>query len=298
MTQPGCQPHGVLVVDKPEGPTSHDVVAQARRLYGTRAVGHAGTLDPMATGVLLILLGEATKLSTFLTGADKTYVAEVTLGTSTDTFDRLGTVLQHTSLPAFSVEVIEAALDVERNRLKQVPPAYSAIKVQGRTAHSMSRRGAHVELDARDVRVLHARLLEFSPPRLRVELHVSKGYYVRSFASDLGTTLGIPAHLSALRRTSSGSFGVEGAAAWPAAAPPALLSVAAAARLALPCAVLNTTGMAKARHGKLLAADDFHSAPDSSSPCAWLSSEGVLVAVGVGEPTGFRVRRGFQNLAQ
>lgn len=223
------EPSGVLVVDKPKGPTSHDVVGRLRRRLGTRRVGHAGTLDPMATGVLVILFGEGTKLEPFLSSTHKRYRAGVELGAGTSTLDAEGEITARGQVPAgvlqelarLSAEpaseapLLEAALALERARTAQVPPAYSAIKVDGVRSHARARAGEQVELPPRPVAVRAARVVAASqePARLELELEVSKGYYVRSFARDLGLALGCPAHLASLVRTQAGPFRLEEALA-------------------------------------------------------------------------------------
>ncbi|MDF3072076.1 MAG: uncharacterized protein K0R38_7677, partial [Polyangiaceae bacterium] len=168
---------GVAVVDKPRGLTSHTVVAQARRLFARKDVGHAGTLDPMATGVLLLLVGQATKLSGYLTSDSKRYAAEVMFGRATDTLDAEGRTTEEAPLAAdqLSPERVEQALASERARTEQVPPAVSAIKVDGERAYALARKGEAPELAPRAVRVLELTLLERTPNALRVEMHVSKG---------------------------------------------------------------------------------------------------------------------------
>ncbi len=249
-------PNGVLVVDKPRGPTSHDIVSKLRRAYGTRQVGHAGTLDPMATGVLVTMLGEATKLSGYLTLSEKSYRAEVELGIGTDTLDAEGTVTERVQLAEdwLSAERLERALAVERARTEQVPPAFSAIHVDGERAHEKSRRGEAVQLPPRAVRVIALDARTVTGRRVELELTVSKGYYVRSLARDLGQALGVPSHLAALRRTASGRFTLQDAVAWPLAEPPPQpIELADAARRALPCAILTEAGAARARLGQKLA---------------------------------------------
>lgn len=288
--------HGVLVVDKPSGPTSHDVVARARRLYQTREVGHAGTLDPMASGVLVLLFGEACKLSQYLTGQAKRYRAEVRFGTSTDTLDAAGSVVEAASLPAGWLEParLAAALDAERARLLQVPPAVSAIQVGGVRAHRAARRGEALALEPRPVRVAELRALAQADAAITLELEVSKGYYVRALARDLGAALGVPAHLSALRRLASGQLTLAHAVAWPLEAPAPLLSLVDAARSALPCATLTDEGVARARTGKALGPAHFTTeVPDA--PSAWLSAAAELVAMGHRDASGdYRVLRGFR----
>jgi tRNA pseudouridine55 synthase len=287
--------NGLLLVDKPRGPTSHDLVSGARRLYGTRAVGHAGTLDPMASGLLLLLFGEATKLSAYLTAADKRYVATIRFGRSTDSLDAEGAVVEERDLPDgwLGDEALEQAVRAERARTEQVPPGFSAIHVGGARAYEASRRGIAVVLPARPVQVHELQVCSRSSAELELSLSVSKGYYVRSLARDLSDRLGVPGHLSALRRVSSGPFHIEEAAAWPLAQPAALMPVAAAARRALEPADLTEDGAARARVGKTLTLGDFVTDPGPGLT-AWFSPEGHLVALGQRTEEGhFAVRRGF-----
>jgi tRNA pseudouridine55 synthase len=291
-------PHGLLVVDKPSGPTSHDLVARARKLLGTRRVGHAGTLDPMASGVLVLLFGEATKLSPHLSGQDKRYLATVVLGRATDTLDALGTTTEECELPSISHAELARALETERARREQIPPLFSAISVGGRRAHRIGRSGESVELAARPVAVRELRLVSRSERELTLELTVSKGYYVRSFARDLGAQLGAPAHLGALRRLASGAFTLAEASPWPPPEPPALLGLAAAAQRALPTAELTVSGELRARLGKRLSVDDFVQPPPAGAvTAAWIGSSGDLIALGTEpEPGLYGVVRGFARL--
>jgi len=287
-------PSGVAVVDKPRGITSHTVVAQARRLFGRRDIGHAGTLDPMATGVLLVLVGQACKLSGYLTADSKRYWAEVSFGRATDSLDADGQTTEEAKVDgeALAGSRVEAALSYERARTQQAPPAVSAIKVKGERAYALARKGEAPELAPRDVKVLELSLLELGETSLRCELLVSKGYYVRSFARDVGEQLGVPAHLSGLRRLASGPFTIAGAAAWPATQPPALVSVADSVRAVLPQRVLKLEAVTRARQGKRLSAEDFEDFVETQGPVAWLGPDGQLVAIGtaVGE---LQVLRGF-----
>lgn len=293
-------PDGVLVVDKPGGATSHDIVAQARRIFGTRAVGHAGTLDPMATGVLLLLFGEATKLSGFLTRDRKRYRATVCLGRSTDTLDADGQTTLEVALPWAppSDQALNAALTLERARQRQVPPAVSAIKVDGRRAHALTRAGNAPELAEREVKVEALTLISRAGHELTLEVEASKGYYVRALARDLGLALGLPAHLSALRRLASGLFELTDAVAWPPSASSTLLPTSEAARRVLPSAVLNETGERRARLGQAMTIEDFVTlalAPPHET-VAWFGSAGALLALGQERNPGeFRVVRGFQT---
>jgi tRNA pseudouridine55 synthase len=291
--------HGLLVVDKPKGLTSHDVVAQARRLFGERAVGHAGTLDPMATGVLVLLFGEACKLSGHLTGQDKTYQATVQFGASTDSLDADGRTLETRDLPdSFPEQAkLDRALDVERARTEQVPPAVSAIHEKGERAHVRARRGETVLLAPRPVRVSELRELRREPRAVCVEVRAAKGYYVRALARDLGVSLDTPAHLSALRRLASGPFTLAEAVPWPQSAAPPLTPVAEAARRALPVTALTSEAVTPARQGKLLGAEQA-SASCLEQLSAWISPEGELVALGLSLLDGtHRVVRGFVSTA-
>lgn len=304
--------HGILIVDKPEGPTSHDVVAQLRRALGTRAIGHAGTLDPAATGVLVIAVGEATKLTAYLTGQDKAYIATVSFGRATSTLDAQGEVTEEGPLPpAFRAELesvtrgnsasglLGRALDAELARTEQIPPAFSAIKQQGRPVHERARNGEIVDLPPRPIEVRSLEVLGAEANRLTIGLCVSKGYYVRSFARDLGIHLDCPAHLASLRRTASGPFSLAEAVA--SSSPPefllsSLLPLPLAACRALPYAGLTEAGTQRARQGKRLRPDDFSASPPGQL-AAWLSPAGALVAIGEPNEEGaFVVRRGFVEL--
>jgi tRNA pseudouridine55 synthase len=202
---------GLVVVDKPPGFTSHDVVSWARRVFSTREVGHAGTLDPMATGVLVLLIGEGTKLSSWVTSEDKRYEAELRFGIATDTLDAEGVVTARFEGAPPTRDAIEREIAAMVGTLQQVPPEVSAIKVRGVAAHERVRRGESVELSAREVVLRAASLALVEDDRARVTLEVSKGFYVRSFARDLAARLGTVAHLSRLRRVRSGVFDVAGA---------------------------------------------------------------------------------------
>ena len=293
-------PDGVLVVDKPGGATSHDIVARARRIFGTREVGHAGTLDPMATGVLLLLFGEATKLSGFLTRDRKRYRATVSFGRGTTTLDAEGDTTEEVALSPgqISDQAVSEALAVELARERQVPPAVSAIKVDGRRAHALTREGNAPDLPEREVRVTSLVLLERGDTELTLEVEASKGYYVRALARDLGLSLGVPAHLTALRRLASGRFELADALAWPASADAPLLSTAEATRRVLPCAVLNESGERKARLGQTLDAGDFiqSAAATVGDTVGWFGEAGALIALGHERTVGeFRVVRGMRS---
>ena len=196
---------GVLVVDKPVGLTSHDVVQVIRRGTNIRRAGHTGTLDPRASGVLVVLVGPAVRLSEYVSASDKRYQAVLQLGTTTDTYDADGKIL--TSQPVnISEQQFENALQQFIGEIEQVPPPYSAVKVQGRKAYEMAREGESVELQPRKITVYSLELLEWAPPEAVIDVYCSSGTYIRSLANDLGKMLGCGAHLVGLRRTKSGRF--------------------------------------------------------------------------------------------
>ncbi|QSQ19223.1 tRNA pseudouridine(55) synthase TruB [Pyxidicoccus parkwayensis] len=197
---------GVLVIDKPSGPTSFDVVRQVRSLLKLKKVGHTGTLDPMATGVLPLCLGEATKVAGFITEGDKAYDATVRLGAETDTQDAEGQVTARAPVPPLTPALLESALARFRGSFDQVPPMYSAVKVAGKRLYELARAGEEVERAARHVTVYELVLRDFSADRLQLSVRCSKGFFVRTLAFDLGRALGCGAHLEALRRTHSGPF--------------------------------------------------------------------------------------------
>jgi tRNA pseudouridine55 synthase len=197
---------GVLVVDKPVGLTSHDVVQIIRRGTNIRRAGHTGTLDPRASGVLVVLIGPAVRLSEYVSASDKRYQATVHLGSTTDTFDAEGRITSSASVENISEEQFEDALQQFIGEIQQVPPPYSAVKVQGRKAYERAREGEEIELEPRTIHVYSLELLEWNPPEAVIDVFCSSGTYVRSLANDLGTALGCGAHLVGLRRTKSGRF--------------------------------------------------------------------------------------------
>lgn len=200
---------GVLVVDKPVGLTSHDVVQIIRRGTGIRRAGHTGTLDPRASGVLVVLIGPAVRLSEFVSAEDKRYHATIRLGSSTDTYDAEGI----TGEPEVEVDVSEEAFaELLQNyvgEIEQVPPPYSAVKVKGKRAYELARKGEEVKLEPRIIQVHSLELLEWALPDVVIDVHCSSGTYVRSLANDLGEELGVGAHLVGLRRTKSGRFSLR-----------------------------------------------------------------------------------------
>jgi tRNA pseudouridine55 synthase len=211
---PAGQPgrfHGILNLDKPAGWTSHDVVARVRRLLGERRVGHAGTLDPLATGVLLVCIGQATRVAEYLTASEKVYRAVARLGITTDTYDRMGQVTATAPLPNLNDGDIQNALGAFIGDIAQVPPAYSAVKQAGVASYRRARRGESVVLPARPVTIFAIRLLKWRSPDAVFEVTCSPGTYVRSLVYDLGQALGCGAHLAELTRLRSGRFKIEDA---------------------------------------------------------------------------------------
>jgi tRNA pseudouridine55 synthase len=204
-------PNGVLPIDKPLGWTSFDVVAVARRSLGAKRVGHGGTLDPLATGVLPLLVGTATKFADRLHTASKVYAAIVTFGSETATDDREGAATRGADPPALSLEALDQALAPFRGELAQVPPAYAAVKVDGRRAYARARGGEIVELAARSVRVERLAIASWDPPTLRLLVVCSTGTYIRSLARDIGRALGSAAHLGGLRRLAVGALTIDDA---------------------------------------------------------------------------------------
>lgn len=217
---------GVLNVDKPAGWTSHDVVGKVRRLAGLRQVGHAGTLDPMATGVLVLCLGRATRLLEYITGQPKVYLAQVTLGAATDTYDAEGEVNQRRPVPALSHEQLDQALDAFRGEIMQRPPAYSALKRDGVALYKRARAGEEVEVEPRPITIYELALLDFDGQTARLRIGCGAGAYIRSIAHDLGQALGCGGHLSALRRTAVGGFSEDNAATIEQLAEPGALAAA------------------------------------------------------------------------
>ncbi len=200
---------GILNVDKPPGLTSHDVVDAVRRVAGQRKVGHAGTLDPMATGVLLVCLGQATRVAEYLVSGRKAYRATIVLGATTETYDAQGEFTGSGGTTDFSRAEIEAALDRFVGSIEQVPPMYSAVKQQGQPLYKLARQGKTVERQPRQVEIDGIQLLDWTSPSLVVEVTCSPGTYIRSLAHDLGQHLGCGAHLAALVRLSSGCFTLQ-----------------------------------------------------------------------------------------
>ena len=301
--------HGVLLLDKPRGPTSHDMVALARKALGTRAVGHAGTLDPMATGLLVLAVGEATKLVPYLSAQNKLYAATVALGRTTDSLDADGRVTERKPLPTdLTLSELESAARRFVGTIEQKPPAVSAIKSGGRPLYEKVRRGEQVDPPARRVEVQALRVLDLRETDIDIRIECGKGFYLRALARDLAQALGTVGHLSALRRLQSGTFQVQGAvdAAW--------LQRAAAdedersrlrARLlppaeccgSMPRLVVTERGRTDAFHGRPVSLSNIVSAPSSLEPetlVALLDADSWLLAIARVVRDELRVERGFR----
>jgi tRNA pseudouridine55 synthase len=267
---------GLALIDKPEGHTSHDVVARVRRMANTRRVGHAGTLDPMATGLLILGIEQATKLLTFLVGEDKTYEATIRLGAATVTDDREGDVISSADASALSNDQITAAIKPLTGEIMQVPSSVSAIKVDGERAYAKVRGGDEVKLKARPVTVSRFDVLAIRREGQFVDLDVvidcTSGTYIRALARDLGESLGAGGHLTALRRTRIGSYRVEDAKTLDDALE--VTSMEEAARRQFACLELTEQGATDLIHGKRLKAEE-----KLSEPVAAFAPSGRLLAI-------------------
>ena len=203
--------NGVIVLDKPAGWSSNDAVQRVKRLFGAAKVGHTGSLDPLATGVLPLCLGQATKLSQYLLNADKRYLTSVRLGVATDSGDADGKVLQRAACDGITFDAIDAALDAFRGEIDQVPSMFSAVKQDGQPLYKLARQGIEVEREARRITIHANDIVSFAADELVLDIHCSKGTYVRTIAADLGEALGCGAHVFALRRTMAGPYREEDA---------------------------------------------------------------------------------------
>lgn len=277
---------GILPVDKPLGWTSHDVVGRVRRLAGQRAVGHAGTLDPLASGVLLLVLGTATRLSPYMLASEKEYCAEVVLGATTATDDAEGEMLTRTPVPPLGRDTIEAALARFEGEIAQVPPRYAAIKRSGEKLYVLARRGEDVVVEPRRVTIARIELVRLDLPRLRLRVVCGAGTYIRALARDVGAALGVGGYLHALRRVRSGTFAAGDCV--PLGDLAAVGDVRAAllppdrAVLSLPALALSASQAEDVRHGRPVAGSDVRGSIRLYGP------DGHLVALG--EAVGGMVR--------
>ena len=270
-------PDGLAVVDKAAGWTSHDVVAKARGILGTRKVGHSGTLDPDATGVLLLGVGKVTRLLRYLGLSTKTYTGVVVLGTATSTLDASGEVTGEWDMSSVALADVRAAAAGLTGDILQVPPMVSAIQIDGQRLHELARQGIEVEREARPVTVHRFEVGEpLEPGRYPIEVECSSGTYIRSLAADVGTALGGGAHLKDLRRTAIGSFTVDQAKPLEALSVDDLLSPAEALR-DLSAVTVDEAVAADVAHGKVLERDRLGGPGDGPWPV--VGEDGTLLAV-------------------
>jgi tRNA pseudouridine55 synthase len=277
-------PSGLIVVDKPPGLTSHDVVGRIRKLAGTRRVGHAGTLDPMATGVLVVGVEKATRLLGHLTLTEKQYAATIRLGQATSTDDAEGEVISATPAGQLASDALLAAVAALRGEISQVPPVVSAIKVDGQRAYKLTRDGAPPKLEARTVTVRELSVLDVRPAGDLLDLDVtvtcSSGTYIRALARDLGAALGVGGHLTMLRRTRVGPYQVDSAHTLDAlAANLVVLPLADAAAAAFPRLDVTAEQAARLAHGGRLPAAGLPAGDLGTGPVAAFGPDGTLIAL-------------------
>lgn len=301
------EPHGLLVVDKSRGPTSHDVVAVARRALGTKAVGHTGTLDPMATGVLVLVLGEATKLVNMLSSGDKAYDASVRLGLSTTTWDAEGEVTEQADVPALSLAQVREIAAQFVGDIEQRPPAVSAIKIAGKSLHKRVRAGEQVEAPLRTVRVDALEIHALEGDTLHLSVRCGKGFYVRSLACDLARALGTCGHLSALRRTVNAGFSLAEALGFEALRAAARGTQADRQALRerivplravcqrLPHRVVDDDLALALRHGRRVSVDALSAGDENSEQGPWIALDRSGMPLSIVACSGgvLRVLRGF-----
>jgi tRNA pseudouridine55 synthase len=292
--------NGIVIVDKPAGCTSHDVVQRVRKALRQRSVGHAGTLDPLATGVLVVAVGEGTKLVSHLQSDDKRYEVTIALGAETDSLDADGEIIETADVPPLDAATVEQALQPFLGRHPQEAPKLSAIKVGGTPLHRRMRRGEDVEAPVRQVELYEARVEEVHGDVIRLRLHCGKGFYVRSLARDLARALGTRGHVKALRRTASGAFSIDDSLYGDQ------MTADAIAERLIPlkdaCGVLKRVelteeGVAHARHGRpigpeVVVGDAWREASPEES-FVLFAPDGEPLALGRRLEDGIRVVRGF-----
>ena len=296
--------NGILVVDKPAGCTSHDVVQRVRKALRQRSVGHAGTLDPLATGVLVVAVGEGTKLVSHLQSDDKRYQVTIALGAETDSLDADGELTETSEVPPLDARTVEQALQAFIGRHPQEAPKLSAIKVGGTPLHRRMRRGEDVEAPVREVDLYEATVDSVSQKALILSLHCGKGFYVRSLARDLARALGTLGHVKALRRTTSGAFSIDdglyGDQMTAEAIAERLIPLREACA-ALTRVELTDEGVGHARHGRpigpeVIVGETWREVPADQS-LALFAPDGEPVALGRRADEGIRVIRGFTAAA-
>ena len=300
--------HGLVLVDKPKGYSSFDVIRDLRRSTQVKKMGHTGTLDPMATGLLVVCLGEGTKLVPYLTADDKSYEAEVTFGVATDSYDAEGEVVhrnQREELEHLTEDMLQDSLLSFLGTQEQTPPAFSAIKVNGERLYEKARRGETVTVPPRIVTFYELKLISFSRgdgslqelPKARIHIKCSKGTYIRSLAVDLGAKLKVHAHLTMLRRTAAGGFNIEQAAQLSDIQADTLNTYLCPLSQALPQATklaVDQASVVALRQGKSIPAPSDIPASELGLCCA-LSPQGNLVALLTYERGTLRILRGFNH---
>ena len=271
---------GALLLDKPVGPSSNGVLQEAKRLLGARKAGHGGTLDPLASGLLLLLFGEATKFAGLLLDQDKEYLASVKLGETTATGDAEGEILERREVPVDRPD-LDAVLERFRGEIEQLPPMHSALKRDGVPLYKLARQGKAVERASRRTRILELEVASFEPPRLSLRVRCSKGTYIRTLAEDIGAALGTGAHLSGLRRTASGRFRIEDAVSLealrelPSAARSDRVLPLTALVQGLPRAALDAGAEARLRNGQALEISGL-----AEGVVAVVRADGALIGLG------------------
>jgi tRNA pseudouridine55 synthase len=272
---------GILLVDKPEGPTSHDVVAMARRALRTKRVGHTGTLDPFASGLLVLCLGSSTRLAEYLSGLPKSYSATIRLGVATTTDDSTGESISTGDASGVSREALLEALAAQVGEIDQLPPFFSAKKVDGERMYEAARRGEVVERKPSRVTITSIDLIAYDPPMAEIDVECGSGTYIRSIARDVGESLGVGGHLTQLRRTRVGTHDVADAVTVEQLADEAAVRRAfrppSAAVAHLPSLVLGDAGVAALKHGR--AVPHAGTVP-AGGPIALLGAAGELLAIG------------------
>ena len=271
---------GALLLDKPVGPSSNGVLQEAKRLLGAKKAGHGGTLDPLASGLLLLLFGEATKFAGLLLDQDKEYLASVKLGETTATGDAEGEILERREVPVDRPD-LDAVLERFRGDIEQLPPMHSALKRDGVPLYKLARQGKAVERASRRIRILELEVASFEPPRLSLRVRCSKGTYIRTLAEDIGAALGTGAHLSGLRRTASGRFRIEDSVSLealrelpPAARSDRVLPLTALVQ-GLPRAALDAGAEARLRNGQALEISGL-----AEGVVAVVRADGALIGLG------------------
>lgn len=273
----------IFLIDKPPSITSHDVIARLRRMLGIRRIGHAGTLDPMATGLLVVAAGPATRLLQYLSGMDKDYTGTFRLGGISTTFDALGEISMNDAAPLPNSDALKNAAAKFVGEIEQIPPAFSAIKIAGRKSYELARQGQVVEMKSRRVTIESFEITDYAPPEASFSCRVSSGTYIRSLANDVGQVLGCGAYLTALRRTRVGTLSIEEAQSLDEEnfSIDVALTPVEALRHMPRARVRSADAIARLRHGGQVRSDEMDMPPGDTLPqdLALLDHEGNLIAV-------------------